>query len=310
MIRFPNGKILPSVVLSTIGGHYGSGMFPYIFDAGYNHLMSSLPETRTAILTKSATYNKRVGNVVMHKPWTAYQYIRRIKDRGMVNAYGLTNPGINECVEGIGKAIARGYNAIPNFYPEFVKNGVDRLEEAIRETIVAIRCFKYNLGEAFWAVELNFSCPNSEEEIAKNMQQVLQCLAKVREELPFVIIIAKVSWMHPIEFFEEIATKKLADALHCFNTIPYELVFGAGTRSPLKNGLGGVSGGPIRELCFTKNQEVAKRVNLPIIMGGGVPVEPFDAAKPYFDIGASAISVCTDAAYLPYETLALINRHL
>jgi dihydroorotate dehydrogenase (NAD+) catalytic subunit len=309
MIRFANGKTLPSVILSTIGGHYGSGMMPYSFDSGYNHLMGNLEGSGTAIFSKSATFNPRVGNVVMRRPWTAFQYIKRIGDRGMVNAYGLTNPGVKKCAQGIAKSIKRGYNVIPNFYPEFVKDGQERLGAAIQETLEAIRCYEFLIGDAFWAIELNFSCPNSEEEIAENMRQVLQCLTAVRRSFPGLIVIAKMSWVHPIEFFEEIAHHKLADALHCFNTIPYQLVFGAGQRSPLKNGLGGASGGPIRKPCFDQNVQVAKRVNLPIIMGGGVPVSSLDLVKPYFGIGAGAVSVCTDVAYLPCDALSLVHHY-
>lgn len=307
MIRFENGKTLSSVVISTIGGHYGSGMMPYAFDPGYNHLMGNLAGSGTVIFSKSATFNPRVGNVVMRKPWTAFQYIKRIDDRGMVNAYGLTNPGVRKCAEGIAKSIKRGYNVIPNFYPEFVKNGTERLGAAIQETLEAIRIYEAIIGDAFWAIEINGSCPNSEEEIAENMRQLIQLLEAIRHSFPQLTVILKTSWVHPIEFFEEIAHRKLADALHNFNTIAYQLVFGAGTRSPLKNGLGGASGGPIRKPCFEKNVEAVKRVPLPIIMGGGVPVSSLDLVQPYFDNGAGAVSVCTDVAYLPCDALSLVH---
>lgn len=311
MITFKNGKSISSVVVSTIAGHYGNGMLPYVFDANYNTLLVGLAQSETTIMSKSATFNKRVGNVVMHKPWTALQYIKRIDNRGMVNAYGLTNPGARKCAEGIAKSIKNGYDVIPNFYPEFARDDKtsanEQLASAIHETLEAIRFYECALGTDFRAIEINLSCPNSKEKIAENMFQSTELLAEVKRLNPHTAVIAKVSWVHPIEFLEEIANQKLADALHCFNTVPYELVFGAGKRSPLKNGLGGVSGGPIRELCFQKNKEVAKRVKLPIIMGGGVPVAPLDEVLRYFDIGAGAVSICTEVAYSPLDALTLIH---
>jgi dihydroorotate dehydrogenase len=305
-MKFSNDRSIPPIVISTIGGHGGSGLPFYCFDPHYNHLMATAKETRTPLLTKSATFDRHIGNVVYRKPRTIWQYIRRIENEGMVNAYGLTNPGSQACAKKIAKSIKSGSLVIPNYYPQFILAGSDRASRALLEVVWAVDTYRRFLGNDFWAIELNFSCPNSEDQIAKNMDHVLACLQLVRNHYPWLIVIAKMSYVQPDELFVEIDRRKLADALHCFNTIDFRQLYGYS--SPLKNGAGGVSGGPIRQKCFERNRHIAKLVSLPIIMGGGVPADQQELQK-YFDIGASSLSLCTSAIYHPLEAGGLLHAY-
>lgn len=306
-MKFGNGRTLPAILLSTLGGHSGSGLPLYFLDPRYNQLMIAAKETKTPLLAKSATHKAHIGNVIMHKPWTIHQYIKRLENEGMVNAYGLTNPGVTVCGKQIRKSLDAGMNVIPNFYPQFMLGGIDRTMEAICETISAVETYRSLLRDRFWIIELNFSCPNSEDQISKNLHQVIACLELVRAHFPSLLIIAKMSYVQPDELFQEISLKKLADALHCFNTIDFQQLYGYS--SPLKNSAGGVSGGPIREKCFKRNQKIAKLVSLPLIMGGGVPAESPRELQKYFDIGANSLSLCTSAIYHPLEVGGLIRAY-
>lgn len=302
-----NRGILPKILLSTIGGHSGAGIPFYCLNPEYNHLIGCAIETSTPLLTKSATFNRHVGNVVIYKPWTIRQYIRRIDDEGMVNAYGLTNPGSAACSRTIRLAMKVGMNSIPNYYPQFMLNNVDRTREALEEIIIAINTYRQTLGERFWIIELNFSCPNSEDQISKNMLQVLACLRTVRAHFPALVIIAKMSYVQPDELFQEISQQGLADYFHNFNTIDFKQLFGR--PSPLKNGAGGVSGKPIRQLCFERNEKITKQVKIPTIMGGGVPAGQPKELERYFDIGATCLSLCTSALYHPLHAAALLRTY-
>jgi dihydroorotate dehydrogenase (NAD+) catalytic subunit len=292
-----NEKISP-VVISTALGHDGRGIFPYTLIPGYRQLLRAVRETGATVLTKSATRFKRRGNFIPANPLT-WKYIRRLPDMGLLNAYGLTNDGVEGCAPDIRWACDLGLRVIPNLYPEFIK-GTDT---AIQETLEAVRVYRRSLGPRFRALELNFSCPNSAEAIAENVTQGLKCTQEVRQHHPDLFLIAKLSLCHPYEFAQELA-RAGADALHAVNTIPFNMVFPL-ERSPLEEvGGGGVSGGPAFPLALRYNQELRQKVGLFLIMGCGVTSR--DDVRRYFDLGADAVSLCTLALRNPREAARVV----
>jgi dihydroorotate dehydrogenase len=289
---------LSRVVISTALGHDGRGIFPYTLLPGYRRLLQAVRETGTTVFTKSATRFPRRGNFIPANPLT-WKYIRRLAGMGMLNAYGLTNGGVEASAEDIRQARAEGLQVIPNIYPEFIK-GTDT---AIRETLDAAAIFRHSLGPQFRALELNYSCPNSEEAIAKNVVQALQCTRKVRSLYPDLFLVAKLSICHPYEFAQELERIGV-NALHAINTIAYSIVFPL-QRSPLwEVGGGGVSGGPAFDLAYKYNQGLRPRVGLFLIMGCGVTRR--DDVRRYFDLGADAVSLCTLALRKPREAARIV----
>jgi dihydroorotate dehydrogenase len=294
-------ELLSPVVISTALGHDGRGIFPYTLFPGYRRLLQTVRDTGTTVFTKSATRFKRRGNFIPTNPLT-WKYIRRLPGMGMLNAYGLTNDGVEACAADIRVAGDLGLKVIPNIYPEFIK-GTDT---AIREILEAVEIYRRNLGPHFKALELNYSCPNSEEAIAKNVVQALQCTRKVRSLYPDLFLVAKVSICHPYEFAEELERIGV-NALHAVNTVPYNIVFPL-QRSPLHevNG-GGVSGGPAFDLAYKYNQELRPKVGLFMIMGCGVTSR--DDVQRYFDLGAEAVSLCTLVLRKPGEATRVVVRY-
>jgi hypothetical protein len=213
MIASAKQQISP-VVISTALGHDGRGIFPYTLLPGYRRLLAAARKTGTTVCTKSATRFKRRGNFIPANPLT-WKYIRRLPDMGMLNAYGLTNAGVEVCAPDIRRACDAGFKIIPNIYPEFIKGTAI----AIQETLEAVSIYQRSLGPHFQALELNFSCPNSEEAIAKNVVQALQATRKVRSLYPRLFLIAKLSICHPYEFAQELERIGV-NALHAVNTIP------------------------------------------------------------------------------------------
>jgi dihydroorotate dehydrogenase (NAD+) catalytic subunit len=295
----PSRKELVSpVVISTALGHDGRGIFPYTLLPGYRRLLAAVRDTGTTVFTKSGTRWRRRGNFIPANPLT-WKYIRRLPDLGMLNAYGLTNDGVAACVPDIRRACDQGFKIIPNLYPEFIK-GTDL---AIRDTLEAVEIYRQHLGSHFKALELNFSCPNSEEAIARNVVQALQCTRKVRSLYPRLFLIAKLSICHPYEFAQELERAGV-NALHAVNTIPYNIVFPL-QRSPLDAvGGGGVSGGPAFELAYKYNQGLRSKVDLFLIMGCGVTSR--DDVQRYLDLGADAVSLCTLALRKPQEVARVV----
>ncbi len=301
MIRLKAGSI-STVVISTALGHDGRGIFPYTLCPPYRRLLAAVRKTGTTVLAKSATRFPRKGNFLPWNPLT-WRYLRRLPNRGMLNAYGLTNAGVEFCARDLGSACQQGYRVIPNLYPEFAKGtGI-----AIRETLEAIEIYEKIMGGHFWALELNYSCPNAEEEIRENVEQGIRCTREVRQRFPGLALIAKISICHPYEFAQELERSGAA-ALHAINTIPYDIIFSPERypRSPLwKAGGGGVSGGPAFAAAFQYNRGLRSQVSLPLIMGCGVKDK--DDVQRYLDIGADAVSFCTLALRRPLEAEKIVG---
>lgn len=295
-------RIISPLVISTALGPGGSGIFPYTLLPAYRRLLRLVKETGTTILSKSSTRFPRQGNFIPLNPLT-WGYIRRIPDQGMLNAYGLTNQGVAICADEMNASRRQGFKVIPNFYPEFAKG----TEIAIQETLEAVNIFQGRMKDSFEALELNFSCPNSREAIAENVFQSLGCVQKIRQQYPDLLLIAKISVVHPYEFAQELERLGVL-AIHGVNTIPYDNIFPPEkfAPSPLAQvGGGGVSGGPAFEQAYSYNKELRKKVNLFLIMGCGVRNK--DNIKRYFDLGADAVSFCTLALRNPAAACEIIN---
>ncbi len=287
MNRSEPGKISP-IVISTALGQAGRGIFPYTLLPGYRRLLQAIRETGTTVLAKSTTRFARRGNFIPSNPLT-WKYIRRLPELGMLNAYGLTNHGVAACAPDIRRSCDLGLNVIPNLYPEFIKG----TETAIRETLEALEIYRQALGPHFWALELNYSCPNSAEEIAQNVAQGIECSQAVRRQYPQLFLVAKIAFCHPYEFAQELERVGV-NALHAINTIPYDIIFPPDRypRSPLwQVGGGGVSGGPAWAAAYDYNRELRPKVKLFLIMGCGVRNR--EDVQRYFDLGADAVSFCT-----------------
>ncbi len=297
------GRRISQVVISTALGPAGRGIFPYTLLPSYRRLLRWVRQTGTTVLAKSATRWARRGNFVAHNPLT-WRYIRRIPGQGMLNAYGLTNQGVAVCAGQIKESLRQGYRVIPNFYPEFSKG----TETAIKETVEALQIYQDHLGEEFWAVELNFSCPNAREAIERNVAQGVACVRRLRREFPGVALIAKISLVHPYEFAQELERLGVA-AIHGVNTIPYGLVFPPERfpPSPLAAvGGGGVSGGPAWEAAKAYNAGLRRAVRGFLIMGCGV--SRVAEVEQYLDLGADAVSICTLVLRQPQVAAEVLRR--
>jgi len=298
----PERPLISPVLISTALGPAGRGVFPYTLLPAYRRLMKTVRDTGTAVLSKSATRFPRRGNVLPWNPVTWWRYVKRLPDSGLLNAYGLTNAGAERSARELKASQDLGIKVTPNFYPEFIRGTA----VAIRDTLEALEIYQAALGPHFQALELNYSCPNSQEEIRENVAQGLKCAQAVRQQFPALFLIVKVSVCHPYEFAQELEGLGV-NALHAVNTVPYDLVFPPPVNppSPLRRvGGGGVSGGPAFALAYRYNAGLRPKVGLFLIMGCGVTNH--DDVKKYFDLGADAVSLCTLALRAPDEARKVI----
>ena len=304
MIEFKDkGVRISTVVISTIFGHAGDGMFPLVLKPSYRNLLSLAKETKTIVLTKSSTRYKKIGNYMPWLPWT-WGVIKNFGADGMINAYGLTNKGILSNAEKIVGALRQEYNVIPNYHPELFK-GKNRMLSDIDE---AIDIYKNSLAQKFKALEVNISCTNIKKNIKKNIVRAVQCVKRARAFAPNLMLITKISIAHPYELAQELE-KAGVDIIHAVNSVPYNILYSnPNDQSPLhKYGGGGISGGPTFKAAFKYNSQLQKKVKLPLIMGCGI-TSIRDVEK-YFGIGANAVSVCTLLKRNPDEAERIIKKY-
>lgn len=300
-IIFDNGKrVISDVVVSTALGQSGMGMFPYtIKSSEYRKLVRLVKKENITVFSKSSTRFKRKGNFRIYYPWT-WKYINKISYATILNAYGLTNDGVEKNAKKISASCEEGFNVIPSYYPEFEK-GIDT---ALRELTDSVLIYAGELGDNFWAIELNGSCPNSDEIINENMDALVKCIKPLKTVLPGLVIIVKTSIVHPYSFYKRLEDAGV-DVIHAINTIPYGMVF-PGNKSPLaKKGGGGVSGFLAYDLAYRYNQKLREKTKLPIIMGCGV-TDIYSKVQ-FFRIGADVVSVCTAALLNPKEACHIVT---
>lgn len=304
MIVFPNGLSISSIVISTAFGHSGRGFFPFFRFPNYWRLVSAVKRKKISVATKSSTRFSLIGNFIMKDPRT-WGYVQKLPNIGMLNSYGLTNDGVEECAKQTAISRRKGFNVIPNFYPEFNKGE----QSAIKETLEAVGIYCFYFGTDKWILELNFSCPNSKEVIVENIQMASKCVTKVKKSYPNVVVIAKTSIVHPYRFYTMLEDAG-ADCIHAINTIPHDMLFDS--VSPLEHvGGGGVSGGPAFPKAFPYIIEIPKYTSLSLIFGCGV-VNQRNMDR-YFQIGRQfarqvSISMCTLPARAPKEARKLILK--
>ncbi len=292
MIVTRNGHKISNVVISTIFGIAGNGIFPLTLLPGYRKLQKVAKNTETTILGKSFTFERRIENFVSLKPWT-WKYIRPLGKDGLLNAYGLTNGGAKKEIPKIMNSLKiyfttdRPRKLIPNVYLDFSEGPEDAFYQA-KNVLYELHSNLFVHGH--YAAEFNFSCPNTREDISKNVNGAIYVCGKIRNIFSDLTIIAKISYIHPYELAEELERIGV-DIIHAINTIPYQIVY-PNKISPLADaGGGGVSGGPARLHSLKYNAELRKRIKIPIIMGCGV--RNMNDIERFEDIGADCVSICT-----------------
>jgi len=263
----------------------------------YRRLTRVIRETSAYNLTKSSTRYENIGFFILKNPWT-WKYVQRLGNDGLLNAYGLNNNGIKVNAPEIASAQKAGFKVIPNYYP------LTDNKNFIAQTKEAITFYQQFLGEEFWALELNFSCHNSKEKIEENMADALMCTKAIRQENTNLYLIAKISYVHPHEFAQELINVG-ANAIHAINSIPFKIIF-CGISPLVKVGGGAVSGGPAQKKAFKYSCQLKKVLKAKMIMGCGITC--LDDARRYIEgAGADVISICTVARLNPREAEKIIE---
>ncbi|HHE54431.1 MAG TPA: dihydroorotate dehydrogenase [Caldithrix abyssi] len=279
-VRFLNLELKnPTVLASGILGLTASSMWRVVEVGGAG-----------AVTTKSFNKDWRSG----HKNPSILPF-----RHGLLNAVGLSNPGIDEMVKEIGKFKQRA--SAPIFASIFGRT-IDEFAEVTQRTVEA----EPDL------LEVNVSCPNVHSEFGQPFGDSLSDTAKVTE------IVKKHAGSIPVSIklgphgpgiarLAKVCEENGADAITAINTVGPGMLIDIDVRKPiLSNKTGGVSGPAILPIAVKSVYEVYRQVKIPIIGTGGV-TQPEDAVQLIL-AGASLIGIGTAVYYQGIKVFEKIAR--
>jgi dihydroorotate dehydrogenase (NAD+) catalytic subunit len=283
MIHLSNGHAFDYMAASGALAYDGRG-WPWEWPLRWAGLLD--PRLFT-IVTKTLTPLPRRGNLRWTHPWSVVAKV----PHGAVNAIGLTNPGFEWWLCEVAPQIPkRGYNIVASITagdPATLMGMAAKLED------VNIR-----------AIEINASCPNTDQELLKNATQVVDMVQAVRRVSRHPLIL-KLSVVHNYVELAR-ACEDMVEAL-AINTVPWNVAF-PGEKSPLARfGGGGVSGRAAQPWTWKMVRDLAHETKIPVIGPGAW--EYSDIAR-LRELGAKAVSFGSIFMRYPWRPTAFVRREL
>ncbi len=237
------------------------------------------------IVTKTLTRKPKVGNLKWSHPWTCVGML----NKGVVNAIGLTNPGFDWWMKTVAPSIPqKGFHLICSITeddPEILS----QMARALNSTAIK-------------GIELNASCPNTEQEIHHNVESVLCAVKKIKENSSHPLLLK----LSVSQDYLTIArkTEGLVEALS-INSVPWKLAFPEQV-SPLSHlGGGGVSGKIAQPWTWKMVRELSQATKTPVI---GPGVWEFEDIEKLRNLGAKAVSFGSIFMRYPWRPTVFVKR--
>jgi dihydroorotate dehydrogenase (NAD+) catalytic subunit len=184
---------------------------------------------------------------------------------GLLNAIGLTNPGVVEEVALLKEAKAR-----------LKPLGVPLIASTFAGTLEEFRWVAEIIVEANPdIVEVNISCPNVHDDFglpfAASEKSAAEVTGVVRQALGSIPLTVKLAPNVPnIGQIAKAVVGAGADAITAVNTMPGMIINADAGKPVLSNRTGGISGPALKPIALRCVAEIASAVDVPIIGTGGV----------------------------------------
>jgi len=264
-VRLPNPTVLASGVLGL-----SQEIFGRLAESGCG-----------AITTKSCSLQPRTG---YHNPVIVdWGY-------GLINAVGLSNPGVEVMVEEIRLAKQR-----------LAPFGVPVIASIFANAIYDFGVIARYISEAQPdLIEVNISCPNIdarfEQMFAASPYVSAQVTRRVKDNTRVPVLVKLSPNVEDIAKVAREVEAAGADGITAINTLGPGLILDIESGRPvLANRLGGVSGPAIRPIAVKCVRDVCKAVKIPVVATGGV-TDARDAVEMVL-VGAMAVGVGTAVNY-------------
>ena len=248
----------------------------------------------------SRLYRAGAGAVVTKslscEPWEGYANPTMVglKGGGWLNAVGLSNPGAREFARMLEK------NTEAPVIVSLVGSTAGEFESMISE-FAECRVAAY---------EINLSCPHVARvglEVGDDHALVSELFASIKKSAR-VPIIAKVGLGSDYLGTVDAAVRGGADAITAINTVRAMAIDVEAARPVLSNGVGGLSGPPIKPIGLRCVYEISSKHDIPIIGCGGIST--WEDAVQYILAGARAVQVGSAMGDAWMSTFDDINRGL
>ena len=234
-----------------------------------------------AVTTKSCSLQPRTG---YHNPVIVdWGY-------GLINAVGLSNPGVEVMAEEIRLARQR-----------LAPLGAPIIASIFASTIYDFGVVARYISEAQPdLIEVNISCPNLdarfEQMFATSPYVAAQVTRRVKENTKIPVIVKLSPNVEDIAKVAREVEAAGADAINAINSLGPGLLLDIETGQPvLANRWGGVSGPAIRPIAVKCVRDVCKAVKIPVIGTGGV-TDARDAVEMIL-VGAMAVGIGSAVNY-------------
>ena len=231
-----------------------------------------------AVTLKSIGHNERVGH---HNP-TVYAW-----EKGIHNAVGLSNPGIDGSKDKIQKSIKiLKIPFIGSMFADSISNFV-----MVAEKIAVLKPA---------IIELNLSCPNTADDLgrmyASDVKMTYDVISSVKKVVGNIPLFAKLTAdVTDITEIGKSAESAGADGLTAINTVSGINIDTKLKRPILTNKVGGLSGPAIRPIGVRAVYNLYKAVKIPIIGTGGINTG--EDAIEFIMAGATAVGIGSGIYY-------------
>jgi len=224
-------------------------------------------------------------------------------EHGLVNAVGLSNPGVEEEVKELKKARIKlkelGVPLVASFFADNLDN-------------FAVMAEKLSEAEPDF-LEANISCPNTESDLGRmfaaevGTATAVTRAVKKRTKIPLIVKLSPN--VTDIKEIAKAVEKAGADAISAINTVGPGMFIDIESGKPiLANKVGGLSGPAIRPIAIAKVFEICSVVKIPVIGIGGITYGK-DAIEMIM-AGASAVGVGSAVYYRGTKVFAKINQEI
>ena len=283
MIQLSNGHQFEYVAASGALGFDGAG-WPWERPLKWVGLFD--PSLFTVII-KTLTYEPKKGNLRWYNPFGCIRFL----SKGVVNAVGLTNPGIEWWRREIGPKIDK--KKIP-IIGSILSDDVQKLAE------MAAMLNDFNLV----GLEVNASCPTTKSDLLENTEKIVKGCQAVKEASRFPIFL-KLSVVHDIGVILP-RIEGLVEVVD-IGSVPWKTVF-PDQKSPLSHlGGGGVSGKIAQPFTWKFLKEIVELTSIPAI---GPSVWEFSDIEKIRRIGARAISFGSVFISYPWRPTMFVRKDI
>jgi len=218
-------------------------------------------------------------------------------EHGILNAIGLSNPGIDNFEEEI-KTLKK--SKIPVIGSIFGSTTREFMK-------VADKMEKYGAN----ALELNMSCPHAKGyglEIGSRPELVKKITFNVKKTVEIPVFVKISPNLSDIVKIAKSAEKGNADAIVAINTVK-AMKIDLDLRKPvLSNKIGGYSGKAIKPIGVRCVYEISRNINIPVIGVGGITTG--EDAIEYFMAGATAVQIGSGIYYRDLDVFKKINTEI